>query len=119
MIKYTKYGKHRYKIYFYDDNFKCVNTITEGINSKNVNDMMIKYVSNSSNVSFGMLQYKQILNKYGVLGFTKDGYFTNIDGTASANYRLIFVDMAQLDKVKTYTLFRREFILKELLNDGE
>ena len=119
MIRYTKYGKNRYKILFFDEKQNHIRTISENINNKNVIDKMEEFGVQLSKGTFIYKNekkiHKQWINEDGFLPINQSGYLAvtenvNYGTHRSPNYRIIFIDMMQLDKILKINLFNNILI---------
>jgi hypothetical protein len=114
MVKYTKYGNNRYKILFFDERQNHIRTISENINNKNVIDKMDEFGVSMSQWSWinasDRKWHKEHINKEGFYPINEAGYLAvtenvNYGTYRKPNYRIIFVDMIQLDKLLKINLF--------------
>ena len=80
-MKYTKSGKHRYQIFFFNENQRYTHMIDEGIGNKNVIDVLME-----NDVSILRSKYdtykkeeKRDLNRCGFIPYNSAGYLGRME----------------------------------------
>lgn len=114
---YTKYGKHRYQVFIFDDD-KVIETITENINNKNffenIKQCYIKYLG---------FEYPFITTNNEKYRINISGYYIIYSDLILGKMKVITVDMLQLDKLPEFVLkktniiaLNRDMILDDLID---
>jgi len=119
MVKYTKYGKHRYQAFIFDDD-NVTEYISENISHNNFYNKYKKILKNNEKI-----HKKEKVRMYlELLGYhiTNSDPHLNAQQTFLENVKMIIIDMTQIENIHEDILLKvnvialnREIIINELL----